>query len=46
MVFQCDACKQVYELNRRDVRCIYCGEYRCRPVEKPSEQSETEEEEQ
>ena len=33
MVFQCDACKRVYELDRNDLRCIYCGECRCHPVE-------------
>lgn len=44
MVFQCDACKRVYELDRNDVRCVYCGEYRCHPVEpgreKPTDKQE------
>lgn len=33
MVFKCDACKRVYELDRRDVRCVYCGACRCHPLE-------------
>ena len=43
MVFQCDACKRVYELDRTDVRCVYCGEYRCHPVDPPQEQPGNEE---
>ncbi len=42
MVFQCDACKRVYELDRTDVRCVYCGECRCHPVEQPVKEEEKE----
>lgn len=40
MVYQCDACKRVYELDRTDVRCVYCGECRCHPVEPSREENE------
>ena len=33
MIYYCDACRQTYELNRNDVRCIYCGLFTCRPYE-------------
>lgn len=33
MIFYCDACHQVYELNRTDVSCIYCGACCCHPFE-------------
>lgn len=44
MKIQCDACQRVYELNRQDVRCVYCGEYRCHPVEETAGVKETESE--
>lgn len=40
MVYFCDSCKQVYELNRNDVRCIYCGSYACSPYQPPKEDQE------
>ncbi len=42
MVFQCDACKRTYELDRMDVQCVYCGAHRCHPVEKPKEEEKRE----
>ena len=41
MKIQCDACQRVYELNRQDVRCVYCGADRCHPaVEPPRDEAE------
>lgn len=33
MIYLCDTCQKVYELNRIDVSCIYCGAYACHPYE-------------
>lgn len=40
MVYVCDACRRVYELNRIDVACIYCGACCCHPYEEDSLQEE------
>ena len=36
MVYFCDACEKIYEINRNDLRCIYCGSCTCRPYEQPT----------
>jgi len=33
MIYECNACKRVYEINRTDVTCIYCGASSCHPYE-------------
>lgn len=40
MIFYCDVCRQVYEINRTDVSCIYCGACACHPYEPPAETTE------
>ena len=40
MIYFCDACGQVYELNRVDVSCIYCGSCSCHPYETKEQNEE------
>ena len=40
MIYFCDACQQTYELNRSDLRCIYCGSCSCHPCELPVDERE------
>ena len=41
MIYQCDACQRIYEINRTDVLCMYCGACRCHPYI-PREEKEEE----
>ena len=41
MIYRCDACQRVYEVNRTLVECMYCGACRCRPHQ-PQEEEEVE----
>lgn len=40
MVFQCDACHRIYEVNLTGVTCICCGAHRCHPYE-PKQKEES-----
>ncbi len=40
MIFFCETCQQTYELNRSDIRCIYCGAYTCPASEMPNHSDE------
>jgi len=41
MIYQCDACNRVYEVNRTDVICMYCGACGCHPYEPEQDEEKT-----
>lgn len=45
MIFQCDACQRIYEVNLTGVTCMFCGAHRCHPYMPQHEQEPAPEEE-
>ena len=41
MVYFCDACRRVYDVNLTGITCIYCGAHRRHPYEPQQEEEAT-----